>query len=158
MFSVRSLTHEDAVYVAFRMRAEDRREIAATRGGGLFAERVALDCFLSLGQQGIGYVAYQNNVPVAAIGAIPIHLGVWSVYMFATDRVSEIGLGLTRWAKNVLHPEIVAAGAHRIQCDSIEGHTVAHAWMETFGAKNEGALPKFGIGQETFYRFAWIEG
>ncbi len=153
-FSVRPLTHPDALYVAKRMRSEDRREIEAVRGALLMAERVALDCHLSLEYGGIGYVAYRGETPVAVIGVIPIHQGVWSIYMFATGHLSKIGLGLTRWVKNTFLPEIVAAGAHRIQCESIEGHDAAHAWMKTFGAKNEGALPKFGIGQETFYRFA----
>ena len=155
MFSVQPLTYYEALSVARRMRAEDRREITATRGSLLMEERVAMDCWLSLAQRGIGYVVYWDSMSVAVIGAIPIHQGVWSVYMFATDLVSKVGLGMTRWAKNNFHSEVVDAGAHRIQCDSIEGHNEAHAWMKTFGAKNEGALPKFGIGQETFYRFAW---
>lgn len=155
MFSVQPLAYPDTLYVAERMRAEDRREIEATRGSLLMAERVAMDCWLSLTQRGIGYVVYWANIPVVVIGAIPIHTGVWSVYMFATDLISKVGLGLTRWAKHTLHPEIVSVGAHRIECNSIAGHDQAHAWMKTFGAKNEGALPKFGTGQETFYRFAW---
>ncbi len=155
MFHIHPLTYEDALWVAKEMRGEDHREISAVRGRTLFAERVALDCHLALGYGGVGYVAYWGEIPVAAIGAIPLRPGVWSVYMFATGYLSKVGLGLTRWAKNTFHPELKALGAHRIQCESIEGHDDAHAWMETFGAKNEGPLPKFGIGQETFYRFAW---
>lgn len=155
MFSVHPLTYEDALYVARRMRSEDRRELEAIRGALLMDERVAMDCSLALEYGGIGYVAYWDDIPVATIGAIPVHYGVWSVYMFATEHLSKIGLGLTRWVKNSFVPGLVAAGAHRLQCESIEGHDDAHAWMKTFGAKNEGALPKFGIGQETFYRFAW---
>ena len=155
MFSVRHLTYKDVLEVAELMRDEDRREIIATRGALLMPERVAMDCCRSCSEGGIGYVAYWGDYPVAAIGAHPVRPGVWSVYMFATAYLSKIGLGLTRWAKRVLHPEIVAAGAHRIECNSIVGHDDAHAWLKTFGAKNEGAMPKFGIGQETFYRFAW---
>ena len=154
MFSVRQLTYPDALYVASAMRLSDRREIAATRGPMLMDERVAMDCYAAHGYGGVGYVAYWDEVPVVAIGAIPRHPGVWSIYMFATDNISEIGLGLTRWVQNTLLPEITAAGAHRIECNSIEGHDVAHAWMKVFGAKNEGIMPKFGIGQENFYRFA----
>ncbi len=154
MFSVQHLTYRDALAVAELMRAEDSREITATRGPLLMPERVAMDCCRSCEEGGIGYVAYWGKSPVVAIGAHPVHPGVWSIYMFATDAISRIGLGLTRWVKNSLLPEIFAAGAHRIECNSIEGHDDAHAWMKTFGAKNEGAMPKFGIGQETFYRFA----
>ncbi len=154
-FSVRPLTYHDALYVAERMRISDQREIAAIRGGSLFAERIAMDCHLSLQSQGIGYVAYAGEVPVVVIGAIPCHPGLWSAYMFATGHLTKIGLGLTRWTIDTFIPEIVEAGAHRIQCDSIEGHDHAHAWLKTCGAKNEGAMLKFGIGQETFYRFAW---
>jgi len=153
-FSVRPLTYHDALDVAERMRITDQQEIEAIRGVSLFAERIAMDCHLSLDCGGIGYVAYWGHVPVVVIGAIPSHPGLWSIYMFATGDLPEIGLGLTKWVKHSLLPEIVAAGAHRIQCDSIEGHTEAHAWMKVFGAKNEGAMPKFGIGQETFFRFA----
>ncbi len=155
MFHIHPLTYEDALWVAKEMRSEDRREIEAVRGALLMTERVALDCHLTLEYGGVGYVAYWGEIPVAAIGAIPLRPGVWSVYMFASIHLSEIGLGLTRWAKNAFHPELQALGAHRIQCESIEGHDAAHAWMKTFGAKNEGALLKFGIGQETFYSFAW---
>ena len=154
MFSVHPIIYKDALYVAELMCSEDRREISATRGDLLMNERVVLDCCQSLTQGGIGYVAYWKDYPTAVIGAHPVRPGVWSVYMFATDYLSEIGLGLTRWVKRVLILEIVAAGAHRLECNSIEGHDNAHAWLKTFGAKNEGAMPKFGIGQETFYRFA----
>ena len=155
IFNTHSLTHKDALFVAEHMRSEDLRELTATRGSFLLPERVAFDCFNILGNGGIGYVGYAGKKPVAALGAVEMHQGVWTVYMFATDALPEIGLGLTRWARRVLHPEIIAAGAHRIECHSIEGHSEAHAWMESFGAKNEGIVPRFGIEQETFYRFAW---
>lgn len=155
MFNVRPLVFADVLYVAKNMRPEDRREILAVRGDTLFAERIALDCHISLDQGGIGYVAYWGDIPVVVVGAIPIRQGVWTAYMFATGHLSEVGLGLTRWVKRTLIPELVAAGAHRIQCEVIEGYDTALTWLRAFGAKNEGALPKFGLGQETFYRFAW---
>ena len=151
---VRPLTYAAALYVANRMRPADYEEIVATKGHQLLPERLAMDLH---SWPGIGYVLEHEGIPVVVIGAVQCHAGLWSIYMFATDRISEVGLPLTRWVKKDLLPEIFAAGAHRIECNSIESHTAAHAWMEVCGAKNEGAMPKFGIGQETFYRFAVLK-
>jgi hypothetical protein len=134
--------------IAENMREWDRREIYATRWDES-PLALAADC---LRVSGLAWTADD----IVAIGAMPAWPGVWSVWMFATPEFPRIGLPLTRWAKREMIPAVARAGAHRAQCQSMAGHTEAHRWLETLGARIEGGpLVGYGRCREDFYTFVW---
>src|SRR5690242_9422527 len=108
------------LYIASNMREWDRREIYATRWDDN-PEKLADDCL----KYGFGWV-FVDDHPIAAVGAAPMHPGVWSVWCFGTDEFKKAGLGLTKHIKRVIIPTLAEKmGAHRAQCFSIEGHVDA---------------------------------
>ena len=88
----------DCIHVCSNLRAEDRREITATRGeldlDGVM--RLIRDCERL---QHYLVIAYDDDEPIAMMGGVPIHAGVFSGWMFATDQFSVIGSQMTKWAK-----------------------------------------------------------
>lgn len=144
------LTQRSILYVADRMRDDDRREIFATRWADS-PSQLAVDC---LAAPGFKWVAHDDQ-PIAALGAIPRWPGVWSVWMFATDEFPRIGATLTRFVRRRMIPMLLEAGAHRAECLSIEGHDTAHRWLEFLGAKRSEPIMGLGKSGETFYCYSW---
>ncbi len=146
------VTYDAALYVARNMRPADRAEIFATRWNDS-AEDVAKDCTVF---ERFCWVAYDGDTPCAVIGAVPMHPGVWSVFMFATNNFKNIGLGLTRFVKKVIVPALTATGAHRAECAALAEHSEAHRWLEILGARQEGGLLReYGRNGEDFVKFVW---
>lgn len=145
----------DVLYVTRNMREWDRRELFATRFDD-DPDRLAMDV---MGWGPFWWVAGGEvdgrDKAIAVIGATELWPGVWSVGMFATDDFKHIGLPLTRWVKRAMIPAIVRQGIRRGECRSIEGHAVAHRWLEMLGAKPEKESPKYGKGGETFITYVW---
>jgi hypothetical protein len=144
------LTYDDALYVATNMRDWDKREIYATRWNNDPAD-VAGDCCMA---GAFGWVAYDDE-PIAVLGAVPLHPGVWGVYMFATDNFAKIAISLTKYVRRVMMPSLTATGAHRAECKSIEGHDTAQRWLEFLGANRESTLSGYGREGEDFHLYAW---
>lgn len=145
------LTYEAVLYVAENMREWDKREIYATRWTDDPAD-LARQCLLVPDFSWIGGV---DGEPIAAFGGVPMHPGVWSMWMFATDKFTKIRISLTKMAKRSIIPALVAQGAHRLECFSMEGHDVAHRWLESFGARPERLIPAYGRNRENFICYAW---
>lgn len=145
------LNFPEVLHVARNMREWDAKEIYATRWTDDPAE-VAADC-MAAGK--FSWLAYAGDTPVAVVGAWPAHPGVWSVFMFATDDFNAVAFSLTKFIKRVMIPALVKTGAHRAECHSIEGHEVAHRWLEFLGAKAEEPRKFYGRNRETFICYAW---
>lgn len=141
----------DLLYVAANMRQSDRKEIYATR----WREEPADVAICALQSAPFCYTAFHNGEPVAAVGAFPKHPGVWSVWFFATDKWDTVSISVTKFIKRVIIPSLVQIGAHRAECDSIEGHDDAHLWLEFLGAKREHSKPLYGKNRETFHCYKW---
>ncbi len=146
------VSYNDVLYVVQRMREADRREIYATRWAN-DPVAVATDV-MSSGP--FGWVCGIDR-PIAAIGALSMWPGVWSVWMFATDEFRKIGLPMTRFVKNDMIPAVASTGAHRAECKSLADHFEAHAWLELLGARREYPEPHrgYGRGGEDFYTYIW---
>ncbi len=142
--------YPDVLHVAANMRAADAAEIYATRWNDS-PEELAADCMC------VGGFCWSAGLerPIAVIGALPIHPGVWSVFMFATDEFERIGISLTKYVKRVMIPALVQSGAHRAECRSAEGHTVAHRWLESLGAKVESVAREYGRNGEDYRVYVW---
>jgi hypothetical protein len=146
------LNEADLLYVADNMRDIDKKEVYATRWDENPATLV--DSILSNGR--FGWVAGgEDGIPIAAFGAVPMWPGVWQVWMFATDRWPEVSVGVTKFIKRIMIPSVKSSDWHRAECRSIEGHDVAHRWLEMLGATREGALPYFGKNKDTFHVYSW---
>jgi hypothetical protein len=141
----------DLTFIAVNMRAEDRREIYATR----FREDP-----VQIGLDGLNYSfkrwsASHDGQPVACGGASEVAPGVAKVWMFATDRWSSVSGTVSRYIRDTFIPDLMALGVHRAECLSIEGHDTAHRWLEWLGAVRECECPLRGKRGETFYLYAW---
>lgn len=145
------LNEADLLYVADNMREWDAREIFATRWTDDRADLAA--AVLACGE--FGWVAGDGGLPVAAFGASPSWNGVWQVWMFATDDWPKVALGVTRFIKKVMIPALEEVGCHRAECRSMEGHVVAHRWLEALGAHKESELKHYGRDGQTFYLYCW---
>lgn len=139
-------------HVARNMREWDRREIFATRPDDdpdTLAEH-ALLC----GE--IAWVAGRGDTPICAFGCAELWPGVWSMWLFATDDFGQIGFFVTKRIVRTIVPMLIEAGAHRLECRSMEGHTDAQRWLEVIGAKREGGpLKAFGREKQDFHVYTW---
>lgn len=142
----------DILYVVHHMRDWDQREVFAARFDD-DPDRFAVDLWNNVGE--LCWVAGQERA-IAVIGAKELFPGAWSALMIATDEFPKIGLPLTRFVRRRMIPAIQARGARWGDCRSIEGHQVAHQWLEALGAKKEDKpLSRYGKNGEDFYRFVW---
>ena len=148
---VRPLTVEAALHVALRLRAADAEEIYAVRHDD---DPVSLA--MAAATRGPMAWAAGDGEPIACLGAIEIWPGVWEAWMFATDAFPRVGKPLTRFVKRGMMPAVKRLGAHRVQAHSIEGHAVAHKWLERLGAKFERVVPRFGKNGEDFRVYRWF--
>lgn len=141
--------------VALRMRDSDFREFSATS----FAEtREALANELTLRYAGRADVLCAETDEPVAIGALlEIRPNVLTLLFFATDKFPQLSFALTRFIRQRLIPGFKAAGAHRIECVSIDGHDAAHRWIEkSLGLPRRFPMEGYGKAGETFHQFAWI--
>lgn len=148
-------SRDDVAYVAARMRDRDAEEFLAVSPASSRAELVSglIDRY---GDAPDAFCAYIDDVPVA-VGAMVEHRpNVVTLMFFATERLTEIGMALTRWITQRLFPQYRARGVHRIECASIDGYAEVHRWVELLGLRREAVMPKYGKGGETFIQFAWV--
>jgi hypothetical protein len=150
---VQPVSVDVARFVALRMREDDAAEIFATRwvdDRELFAQEVA--------KRGPLAWSVGDGEPIACIGASQVFPGMWQSWMFATDKFDIIGKRLTKFTRRVIIPALISHGARRVQAYSMEGHHVAHRWLESFGAFREASLPRYGRNGETFhiYSAGWV--
>lgn len=142
--------------VALTMRDSDYAEFSAvshTRTRGELAEELAMR-FATRRQV---MCAKKDGKPVAIFDTLELRPRVLTLMFFATADFPKIAIDMTRFVTKRLFPPQVAAGVHRIECVSMEGHSEAHRWIEILGLKREGGpLLKFGKNGETFYQFSWV--
>lgn len=141
-------------FIADRLRERDVIEFTAT---SFAATRGQLTDDLVRRYAGLpgGICASIGDRPVAFGATIEARPNVLTLLFFATDEFPAIALGLTRFIRQRLFPAQRAAGAHRIECVSIDSHTDAHRWIEILGLEREAEMPGYGKAGETFYQFAW---
>ena len=150
-------TPELVHHVALHMRDDDFTEISAM---GWCDDRDELADFLAHAHRLNGDTCHafgdKPDNPIAIAGAMAIRPGVWSVFMFATNDWPKIENEGTRWAIRSFFPSFIAAGAHRVECQSHTGHAKAHQWLEFFGFKQESLLRAYGANGEDFINYVWI--
>lgn len=141
--------------VALAMRENDLKEFLAlswAEGREALADDLA-DRYTEYS----GIVAYKGQEPVAVGAMVERRPNVLTLGFFATDRLPEIALPLTRFIKRRLFAPMVMAGAHRIEAVSMVGHHAAHRWIETLGLQMEALCRGYGRNGEDFVQFAWVK-
>jgi hypothetical protein len=154
MTTLKPLEYENVLHVAKNMREMDKEEIYATRWSDK-PEDLARDAMLI---PQMCWTAHKEDRPVAAFGAIPIHPGVWTVWMFATDEWPAVSLLVTRHIIKRMIPTIRRRDDSvfkRAECRSHHLHHVAHRWLEYLGASKESTAYRYGKNGENFFVFAW---
>lgn len=145
----------DASFVASRLRPEDRREIASlwqnwdTRALGICAMETAVP--------GMVWSAYLDGQPAAAFGfsrASAFDPDHWQAFAFGTKGFRRCVPEMTRHLQGLR--EEIENRCRRLQAMSIVGHTEAHRWLESLGARLEGRLRSYGRGGEDFLVYAWV--
>jgi hypothetical protein len=153
--SVRPLDLGAVLSVASRMRASDRAEVYALMWPGLDTPaQLAMEVF-RLSRHG-ATIHTPDGEPQAALGLVPVWPGVYSAWMFATDRWPEVWRSAVRYARHVMTPEAEAAGLWRAQCHSGAGHASAHRFLAALGFRPEGAPVPYGRAREPFQPWARI--
>lgn len=148
------LTIDAVKHVAVNMRARDREEIFATRWDD-DPEMVA-KTLVSLNPAGF-VVQADDGEPVSVFGVYEMWPGVFSVFMFATDRWEEVAFSMTKFVMRELIPSIMSGNFVRAECKTLSTHDQAHRWLETLGAYKESEHPCYGKNGETFFTYCWTK-
>lgn len=146
----------DIFTAALAMRARDYDEFSALSDA---PDRAALAEMLADRYAGRDdtFCAYAGDDPVAVGAMVQGRPNVVTLMFFATDRLPEIGMALTKFITQRLFPAYRAQGVHRIECVSLEGYEEVHRWIEVLGLRREaGPFPGYGRGGEAFVQFAWV--
>ncbi|MBX9697856.1 MAG: hypothetical protein K2X74_00410 [Acetobacteraceae bacterium] len=142
------------LHVAERLRERDRVEIFARAWPGQdHPERLAMEVLM---HSRFGATIHATDgEPVAALGLTPVLPGIYSAWMFSTDRWGEVWRSAARQAVRVIQPAAVAAGMRRAQCASLADHAEAHAFLRWIGFRAEGEAVPLGRDGERFIPFGW---
>lgn len=138
-------------HIIGNLRAWDRREVFATRADD--CEDSLLADAMSTGL--VSWIGWNDVEPIAAFGCMPLWRGVWSMWLFATDKFDTIGMGVTKMIVRDIVPSMWRGGAHRLECKSMEGHVSAQRWLESIGARRECTHARFGRDGEDFHVYTW---
>ncbi len=146
----------DITAVALAMRPRDYDEFSALS----FADdRAALAATLAdrYANRDDTFCAYEDDEPIAVGAMVQGRPNVVTLMFFATDRLPEIGMALTKFITQRLFPSYRARGVHRIECVSLAGYEEVHRWIAALGLQPEtGPLAGYGRNGEAFVQFAWV--
>ncbi len=130
---------EDFVYVAKRMRADERDQFIAMSGLPRYDADVCARAGANTPGASYAYVDRTGH-PVLLGGFEPIRPGVFEGWHMATDDGwQKYGPLFHRLCIRLMN-NLFANGAHRIQTCALTSRIQAHAWYERIGMMNEGVL------------------
>lgn len=133
--------HGTVFHVACNMREMDKREIYGLR----WEDNPFVITNEVMAQRNFAWVGWVDQKPCAVFGGAPLHPGVWSMFMFATDDFPKLALGLTRFCLKQGIPKLFGElKAHRLQAHSHAKHHEAHRWLTCLGARRESVLNGYG--------------
>lgn len=148
-------TRQDVRVIARNMRERDKAEFMAVSKVQTAEDLVkALTNRYGNAEDAIGVFDGQEPVGIAAL--IEHRPNVVTLGFFATDRFPVIAVPFTKFVKQRLFPQYVAAGVHRIECVSKADYKAAHRWLRVLGLEQEAVMPGYGKGRETYLQFAKV--
>ena len=157
--------------VAYNMRARDREELAALgmvvlHGAESFLGGADTTSFTTtttqlaerLARARYGFVACADDGSPVAVCAGEENLpGLVGWNFFATARLPEIGLALTRHIRRSFIPILREAGVRRAEARSLKGYDWAARWMRSLGFRDLCVLKRFGAGGQDFILWELID-
>jgi hypothetical protein len=152
---VEPTTPDSVRRVAERMRDSDVREFTAVSYANDRKELAEIMVGM-YGEHPGGMCVWLGDDPVAVGAMVEGRPNVITLLFFATDRMKEIAIPLTRFIKHNVFERYREEGVHRIECVSIDGYTEAHRWIEILGLTREAEFPRYGKGGEKFFHYAWV--
>jgi hypothetical protein len=150
LVEIEDATYPAVVYIARHMRLLDADEIYPHMWSPT-PENLAIGTCQSI----LKFVALKDGKPTATWGANERLPKVWNCWMYATDNWMEVALAVTRHIHKVVRPAVVNSGASRLDCWSMEGHDIAHRWLEMLGARREASLEDYSSERKTYYCYSW---
>lgn len=108
----------------------------------------------------VGGTIWHGARPAVAIGAVLIHPGVASSFLYATDDLPKVAVELVRFARNALMPSLQRAGIHRVHALAPTDEPTNDKFHRLFGGKKEAVLRRYGKNGEDFtlYAYLWPRG
>lgn len=153
MISIEIATRDALTFIAKNLRADDRRELAATSisddPSAFLPDKVMA---LSL----LAFVARHNTVPVSAWGLVPMWPGVGNAFAFGTSDWGHALLAMTKHVRRFMIPFLLDNGYHRIECRSLATRADVARWLRLFDAEMETVLRSSGKRGEDFVLFRWL--
>ncbi len=145
-------------YICQNLRACDKEEIYPLLPSD--SSSILAEYTWGATQQGTGRIVWKDGVPATVVGLQPVHgKACWQVFAFGTDDWTDCifqsmrGLRLCIREVTDKYPEAI-----RMQADSHQNHTEAHAWIERLNGVREAEMPFYGRDGATYYRYRWIKG
>lgn len=137
-------------YITANLRPEDKTEAEAVLGPVHHMD-------LALAHLGPrSYVVEIDGNPEAAFGASKaVGDHIFHAWMFGTKRAARAVPAVVRFCNTVMWPDLIEAGAQRVEARAMASHFTAHRWLELMGARRRCELPCYGRGGETFYLYDW---
>lgn len=145
----------EILQVCLEAMPDEREQCEAFFGEPYNAQILAARIALSPGPS---WVLYDGEKPIVIAGFEPIRRGVWQDWMVSTPAAwsEQNWRGVTRHVRRVMN-QMLAAGAHRLQCISLRSRIQAHRWYKTVGLKNPVLLESYGVDGQDALMFARIK-
>ena len=158
---LRTPTAGDLIDVCRAMCAADAAEIFALRRHS-DRERLAMEIYAVIPSAIRAFAIGLDSEPMAkaflAIWAMDETGDLAAAHLFGTDDFPRIGNRLVRYVRQIMIPELLAAGMRRVEARVMETHGKARAFLKACGAVEETSpphLPDMGGNGETYVLCAW---
>lgn len=140
-------------YLAFHMREIDRLEIFGNLPSDNPLEVVAMIMHQTAKTEGLGYLAFYHQRPIAAWGIFENFPGNWQIWAFGTDEWSLAPLAMREsWDTALAH--LRARNALRVECKSRYNHADAHRFLRYLGFEQEAVLKRYGKDGADYFLYA----
>ena len=150
--TIRQACLRDGSYVAANMKPEDRREIACQVAEGMTNWELAYMLIMAGGSR--SHVAYLDGNPEVLFGVTPVSVNCLSAWAIGTRHGWRCIPAVTDYWHDMI-PTLIDEGFNCMEARSIEGHTEAHAWLKSCGARSVAEPFRYGKGGELFHLFRW---
>lgn len=139
----------DLSYVASNLRPDDLAEVDCQ------IDQWSPASLALAALQGKAFVAELNGNPEAAFGAAELRSGLWIIWSWGTRRMPRCVPLITRFCKEVVMPDVLAAGAYRGEARALASNAMAQRWLARLGATRRCSLPAYGKNGEDFVLWDW---
>lgn len=144
-------------HVAVNMRDRDYEEFSAASWARSREELADALASVYGGREDVWVACSDDGVPVAVGGVIQLRPNVITLLFYSTPRMSDVFMYVTRLFKTKLLPAMEQAGAHRVECITLETNESAHRWLRLLGLKKEAEHKFFGREGQTYLTYSKVK-